>query len=160
MSKQKAADVERAIRDRKLIRDRRAGMSVTDLAEKYEMASPTVSKIISRRLAQTLQLAEGEVDLLRQQELERLDAIQHAAWPAAMNGHIDSLKILMNAVDRRCKLLGLDAPQRVEVISLGAIDAELKRIEDQINRADNPRWVEGEVVPERPERPELEAASD
>lgn len=146
MSKAKAAEVERVNRDRAIIADRIAGASVEDIAEKYSIDNSTVASIVNKRLAQTLKLMESEVDILRQQEMQRLDAVQAAAWPAAMNGHIDSLKILMSAIDRRCKLLGLDAPQRVEVISLGAIEAELRRIDSQLSLADNPSWVDGETI--------------
>jgi hypothetical protein len=146
MSKLKAADVERAIRDRKIIRDRRAGKEIFDIAEEHSLSPQTISKIINDRLSQTIRLRDQEVDLLRQQELDRLDAIQAAAWPAAQEGHIDSLKICMNAVDRRCKLLGLDAPQQMEIISIGAIEAEIQRINRQLEVSDRPEWIDGEVI--------------
>lgn len=146
MSKLKASEVEQAIRDRRIIQDRRSGKSIDDIADAYSLAPQTISKIINTRLAQTIRLRDTEIDLLRQQELERLDAVQQAAWPLAMDGHIDSLKIVMNAVDRRCKLLGLDAPQQLEVISIGAIEAEMRRIDAQLQLAQNPEWIDGEVV--------------
>lgn len=130
-------------------------MPIEDLADKYKVTHQTVIAAINRRLAQSLQLASTEADLLRQQEMERLDAVQQAAWPAAMEGHIDSLKICMTAIDRRCKLLGLDAPQQVEVISIGAIEAEMRRIDEQLRRAEaGGQWVDGQVV-----RSELEGGT-
>jgi hypothetical protein len=146
MSKLKASEVERAIRDRRIIQARQAGQSVHDIAEKFELTAQTVSQIINNRLVQTIRLRDAEVDILRQQELDRLDALQAAAWPMAQEGHIDSLKICMAAVDRRCKLLGLDAPAQLEVISVGAIEAELRRINRQLEVADRPQWVDGEVI--------------
>jgi len=146
MSKLKAADVERAIRDRKIIQARRAGKEIFDIAEEHDLTPATVSRIINDRLAQTIRLRDQEVDLLRQQELDRLDAVQAAAWPAAQGGHIDSLKICMNAIDRRCKLLGLDAPQQMEIISIGAIEAEINRINRQLEVTDRPEWIDGEVI--------------
>lgn len=149
MSKLKAADVERAIRDRRIIQARRAGKEIWDIAEEHDITPATVSNIINKRLSQTIRLRDQEVDLLRQQELDRLDAVQAAAWPMAQEGHIDSLKICMNAIDRRCKLLGLDAPQQMEIISIGAIEAEIRRINSQLeiaSDAHDPGWVDGEVI--------------
>lgn len=146
MSKLKASEVEQAIRDRRIIQARRSGKSIDDIADDFDLTPQTISRVINTRLAQTIRLRDTEVDLLRQQELERLDAVQQAAWPAAMDGHIDSLKIVMNAVDRRCKLLGLDAPQQLEVISIGAIEAEMRRIDQQLALGDRPEWVDGELV--------------
>lgn len=157
MSKLKAAEVERAIRDRRIVQDRRAGLDFDTIAEKYELAPQTVSRIINDRLSQTIRLRDAEVDLLRQQELERLDAVQAAAWTAASEGHIDSLKIVMNAIDRRCKLLGLDAPQQMEIISVGAIEAEIRRINRQLEVANAPEWVDGEVLHEDQMQLELES---
>jgi hypothetical protein len=40
----------------------------------------------------------------------------------------------------------LDAPAQLEVISVGAIEAELRRINRQLEVADRPQWVDGEVI--------------
>ena len=156
MSKLKASEVERAIRDRRIIQQRQAGRALHDIAEEFGLSNQTVGKIINERLVQTIRLRDAEVDILRQQELDRLDAVQFAAWAMAKEGHIDSLKIVMNAIDRRCKLLGLDAPQQMEIISVGAIEAEIRRINRQLEVADAPSWVDGEVIEDDQMQRELE----
>ena len=156
MSKLKASEVERAIRDRRIIQQRQAGRALHDIAEEFGLSNQTVGKIINERLVQTIRLRDAEVDILRQQELDRLDAVQFAAWTMAKEGHIDSLKIVMNAIDRRCKLLGLDAPQQMEIISVGAIEAEIRRINRQLEVADAPSWVDGEVIEDHDLQRELE----
>lgn len=146
--------VQRAERAREMVVMRRSGASIRDIAAHFNVALSTVHAAVHDALAQSLALTGHEADLLRQQELERLDAVQHAAWPAAMNGHIDSLKIVASAIDRRCKLLGLDAPAQLEVISIGAIEAEMRRIDAQLALAGdengdpntNSRWIDGELV--------------
>lgn len=131
-----------------------------DIAEEFGLSTQTISSIINDRLTQTIRLRDAEVDILRQQELDRLDAVQYAAWPMAAEGHIDSLKICMNAIDRRCKLLGLDAPQQMEIISVGAIEAEIRRINRQLEIADRPNWVDGEVIENDQMHRELEPGPD
>lgn len=148
--------VQRTERAREMVVMRRSGASMRDIARHFNVSTQTVHAAVHDALAQSLALTGHEADLLRQQELERLDAVQLAAWPAAMNGHIDSLKIVAQAIDRRCKLLGLDAPAQLEVISIGAIEAEMRRIDAQLALADAQdtdeggpsasRWIDGELV--------------
>lgn len=43
---------------------------------------------------------------------------------------------LVRIAERRAKLLGLDAPTKVEVITLDAIDAEIRRLTQELDRAE------------------------
>jgi hypothetical protein len=42
------------------------------------------------------------------QELDRLDALQLAYWPAAVNGDHNAANIVLKCIARRCTLLGFD----------------------------------------------------
>jgi hypothetical protein len=54
---------------------------------------------------------KDSADRLRTLELLRLDAIQCAHWPNAhIPRHVD---VILKVMERRAKLLGLDAPQRI-----------------------------------------------
>ncbi|MEZ0053247.1 hypothetical protein ABIA30_004274 [Mycobacterium sp. MAA66] len=57
---------------------------------------------------------EGAAEL-RAIECERLDALTAAHWSAAIGGNTDASMIVLRVIDRRAKLLGLNAPQRVQV---------------------------------------------
>jgi len=46
-------------------------------------------------------------EVLRQ-ELERLDALQFAYWPAAVNGDHNAANIVLKCIARRCTVLGFD----------------------------------------------------
>jgi hypothetical protein len=54
---------------------------------------------------------------MRQLELERLDAIHAALWPAATaeQPNLASIDMLLKAMKRRAALLGLDAPAQQQV---------------------------------------------
>ena len=43
-------------------------------------------------------------------ELERLDALTLAAWPRARAGDDRAIRVVLRIMQRRAKLLGLDAP--------------------------------------------------
>jgi hypothetical protein len=52
---------------------------------------------------------------LRQMELERLDAIHAAHWPKRENPR--NAEIILRVMERRARLLGLDAPAKIEQTS-------------------------------------------
>lgn len=81
-------------------------------------------------------------DVLRHMELARIDRIQQAFWPSALAGDADAARTVMGCIDRRCKLLNLNAPERLEVVTLGAIEAEIERLEREQAAA-----AAGEPVP-------------
>lgn len=70
----------------------------------------------------------------RQLELDRLDAMQNALWPAVLKGDTKAIEVSLRLMDRRAKLLGLDAPQRHE-LTLEAIDAALDDVTAQLAAA-------------------------
>jgi hypothetical protein len=61
------------------------------------------------RVQQALHARQVEsVDELRHLELARLDALQAALWPRAMNGDVPAALAVLRVVDQRLRLLGLD----------------------------------------------------
>jgi hypothetical protein len=53
-------------------------------------------------------------DELREQELDRIDRLQLAAWPNAMKGDTKSIMTIVKLMERRARLLGLDTPIKIE----------------------------------------------
>jgi hypothetical protein len=68
-------------------------------------------------------LAEGQaliadttrVEML-ELEVQRLNALQSAVWPAALAGHLPSVNAALSIVVQRAKLLGLDQMAEVEAL--------------------------------------------
>ena len=73
-------------------------------------------------------------DELRTTELMRLDRLQAAAWAQAAKGDLRAIETMLRVIDRRCRILGLDAPRRVEVLTIDAIDAEIERLTAALSR--------------------------
>lgn len=63
------------------------------------------------------------VEELRELEGARLDRLQAAVWRQAMQGDVQSVRAVIRISERRSKLLGLDAPLKVEWT--GEVDAQL-----------------------------------
>lgn len=92
---------------------RRSGLPFREIAEQLGYADESgARKAVTRLLDRT----EAEsVDELRALEGARLDALQAAHWDAAVAGDTDAAKLVLGIVDRRCRLLGLNAPTAVSV---------------------------------------------
>ena len=81
-------------------------------------------KAVSRWVREELaNIPKLEADELRQQEVERLDLLTKAVWQHAMAGDPTAIDKALKIIDRRAKLLGLDAPQQVEM-STGDVDLD------------------------------------
>jgi hypothetical protein len=52
---------------------------------------------------------------MRRLEGHRLDQLQAAHWDAALRGDFDATKVMLQVIERRCKLFGLNAPLAVRV---------------------------------------------
>jgi hypothetical protein len=69
-------------------------------------------KAVSTALRDTLREPAEEVRAL---ELERLDHMLTAIWPAALSGNFRAQDQVLRLMERRAKYLGLDAPARVDI---------------------------------------------
>jgi hypothetical protein len=93
-------------------------------------ACKDISRAYEIAVAETAQYSET----LREQELQRLDRLQVGVWAAALAGDPRAADTALKIIDRRIKLLGLDAPTRYEVITLDAIEQEIQRLSAELGQ--------------------------
>lgn len=67
-------------------------------------------------------------------ELARLDGLILAHWPAARRGDMQATDRVLKIIDARSKILGLNAPIRSEVVSMDAVESEIRRLEREMSR--------------------------
>src|SRR5699024_2045667 len=72
-----------------------------------------------------------QADEMRTVELSRLDRLQRAVWGKAVKGDLQAVDRALKIIDRRSKLLGLDAPQQVQIT---ANDVDLDATVDKMLR--------------------------
>jgi hypothetical protein len=94
---------------------RRAGFDFDAIAEAVGYASRSgawkaVVKLLEARARET----SGDTDHVLAVELERLDAMLRALWPAAAQGDFASIDRVIKIMDQRARFLGLYAPTRAE----------------------------------------------
>lgn len=129
------ADVALTQQERRVMDLRLTGMGFTEIAAEVGYAGPgSAYKALKRAMQKTLQ---EPADELRKIEGERLDRLFEVAFAKATGGGERALVAIDRCLQiqaRRAALLGLDAPIRIEehVISEDAVDAELRRLSEQI----------------------------
>jgi hypothetical protein len=85
----------------------------------------------------------------RWQELDRLDRMQVALWPRAMKGDDRAIGTIVRLMERRARLVGIDAPQRIqaEVVNYDGtrdIDGDIERIVNILRGVDSSEPLEVE----------------
>lgn len=109
-------------------------------------------KAYKRALLRTLQQPTEE---MRDLELDRLDRLQRAYWKRAVEGETRAADFILRVIDRRAKILGLDAPQKIQaqVVTYDGssdIDSDIERIIRLLDQVDpsRPLSLESGVSPE------------
>lgn len=129
MPASKAQQAETAERRKKLIGLVMAGVDYETIAERLNYSSrQAASKDMCRILEQNVAAERAELETLRALECDRLNRLQAAIWPAATRGDLKAIAECRQIIAQRCKLLGLNAPEQLEVMSIDAIEAEWRRV--------------------------------
>lgn len=98
-------------RQRQALELRKAGKGFQAIADQlgYSDASGAY-RAVTAALQKTLQ---EPADDLRRMELERLDALHGVLWAQAQDGDQGAVDRLLRVMERRARLLGLDAPTKI-----------------------------------------------
>lgn len=98
-------------REIKVLELRRAGLTWQRIAEQVGYADHTGAYSAYKRAIKRTQ--QQPADELREAEIDRLDRLQLAVWPKAMNGDNTSIATIIRIMERRARLLGLDMPVKI-----------------------------------------------
>lgn len=144
----KQPDPELIDKEVRVLELRRAGLTWANIADQVGYADPTGAYAAYKRAVKRV-LKEPVQEVL-DQELDRLDRLQVAVWGRAMKGDDRAINTILRLMERRAKLLGLDAAQKVqaEVTTYDGhrdIDGEIERILQIISSVDHgePLALEG-----------------
>jgi hypothetical protein len=115
MSEPRTSENRLAAHDRKLraLELRKHAMTYPEIARELGYAGPSGAyQAVIGALRETLREPAEQVRTL---ELERLDAMLEAVWPAAVAGDLKTIDAVLRLMDRRSRYLGLDAPARIDI---------------------------------------------
>lgn len=137
MARQKTIKPAQYEREIKVLELRRAGGTWDEIAQLVGYTDASAARkaylrVTDRNLRET---AEDVRDL----ELSRLDRLMAPYWgPATREGDKKAAELILKIMDRRARLMGLDAPQKsqVEVVTYDGnidFDAEIDRLKQQLS---------------------------
>jgi hypothetical protein len=132
MSRKNAPEPEVLERENKIIELRRAGATWAVIAERVGYASASGAYNAYQRIAE--RVIRPNLEEYRDMELDRLDRLQMSVWPKALNGDSRAVDSVLKIIDRRTRILGLDAAKEVNLkaevttYDRNTIDAEVYRL--------------------------------
>lgn len=103
-----------AVRRQQAFDLRIAGASYRQIAKQIGVSVRTAFKYVSFTLADLDKVTKGKAERLREIELERCDKMILALWPKIKTGDAQCVRAAIAVMDRRAKLIGLDAPTKLE----------------------------------------------
>jgi hypothetical protein len=119
-----------------IIELRHEGYVWREIATMVDMSIAGVVKAYKRAL---MRHPVAAIDEHRELELDRLDNLQRTYWQPAVNGNLRAADFVLRVIDKRSKLLGLDAPMKVqaEVVTYDGsdLDREVERVARLIEAA-------------------------
>jgi len=108
---QKAGILERQLEALEL---RKRGFAFREIGRRLNISHVQASRDVNAELGRLAELCKDSAEELRQLELERLDMLMLGLEPMARVGKPDAVNAYLKVMERRSKLLGLDAPAKQE----------------------------------------------
>ncbi len=150
----------RSNRDMEALRLRTTGWSLEAIADYMGWTTTNaVAQALRRAVSMMARFAGNEQRLLELQKLDEAEAeiwkvLKMVHWSYTTRGDLvygpdgeplkdgrivlEAIDRLMKVAERRAKLMGLDAPMRAEVLTIDSIDAEISRIEAELELVKSP----------------------
>lgn len=97
---------------------RKRGMNYTQIGEKLGCSRSIACRYVLSELENLADKCREEAVQVRDLELQRLDDLYLKAWEAVEGGDLPAIDRCLRVQERRAKLLGLDAAQKVDVQGL------------------------------------------
>lgn len=98
---------------RKAVQLRKAGFTYQEIADQIGMTRGNAYKLVAEAMQEFKTESAEEAQEVKRVELARLDHATRAIWSQVANGNHGAIDRLLRIMDRRAKLLGLDAPSKL-----------------------------------------------
>lgn len=109
-SKSKAT---RAERENIVFEMRKGGATFEKIGAALGVSTQRAHQLFERKLLEVRTQTSQNAEQLRALEMQRLDDLQSFLWDKAKKGNATAIDRVLKIMERRAKLEGLDAPQRI-----------------------------------------------
>ena len=98
-----------------ILRLRKMGHDAQRISDELDIPLDRVNDIIRAALKRLTKEMKSAAEGIRSLELSRLDEMQTAIWQDCMDGKLTAIDRVLKIMELRSKLVGLDAPDRLDV---------------------------------------------
>lgn len=149
--KREARSIAALERRRTALELRKRGFAYSEIADHLGVTRQAVHQMVKKGIAEILDETRESAEEVRTLELERLDRMFMRLYKEAMPSHPDAIvnhkaiETMLKIMDRRSKLMGLDAPSKHEVMTIDQLDAQIAALETELAQNDSaPEPVEAD----------------
>ncbi|WP_407553093.1 hypothetical protein QOM21_23930 [Streptomyces sp. Pv4-95] len=115
-----------------LLMHTRRRMPFREIAAELDIDVKTAYEAWKRGMRKYAEAAAAERDIEIGKQLATLEALLDGLMPKATAGDARSGEVIIKALDRHARLLGLDAPVKVDAKLTDALTAEVEALADEI----------------------------
>lgn len=131
-TKTSATVLNAAERRTEALRLRKEGLTFEEIGRQLGVNKSTAYNHVTEALKELRQDATENAEQVKAIELERLDTIYRNGFSALINGDLKGGDLCLRAMDRRARLLGLDAATKTEISGMLLASAEWTAIKGVI----------------------------
>lgn len=133
-----------ALRRAQVSQMRLARRTIREIAAALNVSLATVHKDLTAVREEWAERREQNYNDWVAEELALLDRLQRTLLPKAVEGDDRAIHRILNVMDRRARMLGLDQPERftVQVVTIDMIDAEIARLERELEQSAGSQMLE------------------
>lgn len=92
---------------------RRMGKGFAEIAAALGIGKSQAHRLVVAGMADAREQVAAQADDLRTEEVSRLDGMLAGLWPSARKGGVAAVDRVLKIMERRARLLGLDAPVKL-----------------------------------------------
>jgi hypothetical protein len=106
--------VQAAVRRKEAVDLRIEGKTYREIGQELGVTPTRARQLVAEALAALQKDTSESAEELRRLELDRLDQLQSGLWEEAAGGNLKAVGAALKIMERRARLVGLDAPTRTE----------------------------------------------
>jgi hypothetical protein len=130
--KTRPANILAAERRRRAIDLRSQGKTFVEIGKELGISGPRAFQLVTEAMDGAHALLVTETARLRQKQLDRIEALVEAIWPAGAKGDVAKIDRIVKLFEREAKLGGLDASDKLEVTGKDGKPLEISSVRAQL----------------------------
>lgn len=110
------------------------GKTLKEVAVEVGVSTATAQRLVDAEISRVTSQRDDSIKKQQQVVSDRLDYLIRALWERVEQGDVNAISAVTKIEERRCKLLGLDEPQRIQAsVELeGMADHELVAVAQRL----------------------------